>query len=258
MKTIAKMLVVSVALALGGTSAVPAQDGKLVWDATSKEYKSKPGERYAEFKFWFTNNSPEELYIVRAQSSCFCTVAQLPQTPWRIPPGTNGSIDVKMDLAGKSGVVSKGVNVATTGGAYLLNVITTITPAASTPGMADADRLKNMQTALADRQAIFKKAECVSCHADPAKDQMDGAKLYAGVCGVCHDSEHRASTVPDLRKLNHPAGPEHWRQWITHGRAGTMMPAFTKAEGGPLDERQIEEIVAHLVRTIPSRGAQIR
>lgn len=245
-------------LILGSGTSLRAQDGKLVWDSTNKEYTSKPGERYAEFKFWFTNNSPEEAYILRAQSSCFCTVAQLPQTPWRIPPGTNGSIDVKMDLAGKSGIVSKGVTVDTTGGSYALSVKTTITPAAATSSMADADRLKNMQTALADRQAIFKKAECVSCHADPAKGQMDGAKLYVGVCGVCHDSPHRASTVPDLRKLNHPTNAEHWRQWITHGRAGTMMPAFTKAEGGPLDERQIEAIVAHLVRTIPSRGAQVK
>lgn len=258
MKTIAKMLLVSAALALGNVTSARAQEGKLVWDAISKEYTSKPGERYAEFKFWFTNNSPEEVYIMRAQSSCFCTVAQLPQTPWRIPPGTNGSIDVKMDLAGKSGTVSKGVNVDTTGGSYALSVQTTITPATTTPGMADADRLRNMQTALADRQAIFTKAECVSCHADPAKGVMDGAKLYTGVCGVCHDSQHRASTVPDLRKLNHPTDPEHWHQWITHGRAGTMMPAFTKTEGGPLDEQQIEAIVAHLVRTIPSRGTQIK
>lgn len=258
MKTIATLMLALVAVLNLSPNAAHAQDGKLVWDSMSKEYTSKPGERYAEFKFWFTNNSPEELYIVRAQSSCFCTVAQLPQTPWRIPPGTNGSIDVKMDLAGKNGVVSKGVNVDTTGGPYALSVKTTITPAAATPGMADADRLKNMQTALADRQAIFKKAECVSCHADPAKGVMDGAKLYVGVCGVCHDSEHRASTVPDLRKLNHPTDATHWRQWITHGRAGTMMPAFTKAEGGPLDDRQIEAIVAHLVRTIPSRGTVIR
>ena len=121
-----------------------AQDGKLVWDSMSKEYTGKPGERYAEFKFWFTNNSPEEVYIIRAQSSCFCTVAQLPQTPWRIPPGTNGSIDVKMDLAGKNGIVSKGVNVDTTGGPYALSLKTTIMPAAAPPGMADADRWKDM------------------------------------------------------------------------------------------------------------------
>ena len=37
-----------------------------------------------------------------------------------------------------------------------------------------------------------------------------------------------------------------------------MMPAFTKAEGGPLDEKQIEALVAYLVSTIPSRGTPIR
>jgi len=58
--------------------------------------------------------------------------------------------------------------------------------------------------------------------------------------------------------LNHPTDAEHWRRWITVGRAGTMMPAFTKAEGGPLDEKQIEAIVAYLVSTVPSRGTPIR
>jgi len=259
MKTVTSLFVVLVLmLVIGRAVSAAADTNALVWEAESKEYTSKPGERYAEFKFWFTNTSKAEVLIIRAQSSCFCTVAQLPSTPWQIAPGTNGSIDVKMDLAGKSGVVTKSVTVDWSEGRKTLLVKTTITPAVPVPGMADADRLKNMQTALADRQAIFKKAECVSCHFDPAKGVVNGEQLYKGVCAVCHDSEHRASTVPDLRRLNHPTDAEHWRRWITVGRAGTMMPAFTKAEGGPLDEKQIEAIVAYLVSTVPSRGTPIR
>ena len=259
MKTLTSLIVVIASLLVAGRATSFAADtNALVWEAESKDYTSKPGERYADFKFWFTNTSKAEVFIISAQSSCFCTVAKLPSTPWQIVPGTNGSIDVKMDLAGKSGVVTKAVTVDSTAGRKTLLVKTTITPAVSVPGMADADRLKNMQTALADRQAIFKKAECVSCHFDPATGVVDGAQLYKGVCGVCHDSEHRASTVPDLRRLNHPTDAEHWRRWIVYGRAGTMMPAFTKAEGGPLDEKQIEAIVAYLVSTVPSRGTPIR
>ena len=259
MKNVTSFLVMLVLMLAGGRTALLAADtNALVWDAESKEFTSKPGERYAEFKFWFTNTSKAEIFIMKAQSSCFCTVAQLPATPWRIAPGTSSSIDVKMDLAGKSGVVTKAVTVDSTAGRKMLTVKTTITPALpSAPGMADADRLKNMQTALADRQAIFKKAECVSCHADPAKGVVDGAQLYKGVCGVCHDSEHRASTVPDLSTLNHPTDAEHWRKWIIYGRAGTMMPAFAKAEDGPLDAQQIEAIVGYLLKTIPSKGTPI-
>ena len=232
-----------------------ADTNALIWEAESKEYRSKPGERYVDFKFWFTNTSAQEVSIIRAQSSCFCTVAQLPQTPWRIAPGTNASIDVKMDLAGKSGTVTKAVTVDSTAGRKTLLVKTIIAPPAqAAPGMQDADRLKNMQTALADRQAIFTKAECASCHAVPAKGVTDGARLYKDICGICHDSEHRASSVPDLAKLNHPTDAEHWRKWIIFGRAGSMMAAFAEAEGGPLNTQQIEAIVAHLVKTIPSKG----
>jgi cytochrome c5 len=180
------------------TEAAPPLNS-LAWNVLSQTNVSKPGERYSNFKFWFTNTASEDVQIIRAQSSCFCTVAKLPATPWRILAGTNGSIDVQMDLAGKSGEVTKMVTVDSTAGRQQLLVKTVITPGQPATTMTDADRLKNMQTALADRQVVFKKAECASCHADPAKGVADGAQLYTSVCGICHDAEHRASTVPDLK-----------------------------------------------------------
>jgi mono/diheme cytochrome c family protein len=236
------------------TFAAPPQNS-LAWNVLSQTNVSKPGERYSNFKFWFTNTASEDVQIIRVQSSCFCTVAKLPSTPWRILAGTNSSIDVQMDLAGKSGEVTKMVTVDSTAGRQQLLVKTVITPGQPAATMNDADRLKNMQTALADRQVVFKKAECASCHADPAKGIVDGAQLYTSVCGICHDAEHRASTVPDLKNLPHPTDAAHWRTWIANGRAGSMMPAFAKSEGGPLDDQQIEAIVKHLVRTIPSKAA---
>jgi len=248
-------LFIALMLSATGKLASAADTNALVWDAESKDYNSKPGERYVDFKFWFTNVSDKEVFIIRASSTCFCTVAKLPHTPGSIPPGTNASIDVQMDLAGKSGTITKAVMVDSTEGRKMLVVKTVIAPpVAAAPGMKDVDRLNHMQTALADRQAILKRTECASCHADPAKGVTDGAQLYKDICGICHDSEHRASIVPDLAKLNHPTGAEHWRKWITFGRAGSMMPAFTEAEGGPLNDQQIEAIVAHLVKQIPSRG----
>lgn len=235
------------------TGAVPPPNA-LKWNTTSQEITSKPGERYVNFKFWFTNTAAEDVMIIRAQSSCFCTVAKLPSAPWRIPPGTNGAIDVQMDLAGKSGEVTKSVSVGSTAGIQMLVVKTKITPPVNATQMDDAERLKNMQTALADRQVVFKKAECASCHANPARGVSDGAQLYTAVCGICHDAEHRASSVPDLKKLPHPTDAAHWRNWILHGKAGTMMPAFAESEGGPLSSQQVEAIVAHLLKTIPSKA----
>lgn len=259
MKTIYHALLLAVLAAVSGPylAAAPPPSA-LAWNVLSLTNVSKPGERYSDFKFWFTNTSSADVQIIRAQSSCFCTVARLPSTPWRIAAGTNGSIDVQMDLAGKNGEVTKLVTVDSTAGRQQLLVKTVITPGQSTATMNDADRLKNMQTALADRQVVFKKAECASCHADPAKGVADGGKLYTSVCGICHDAEHRASTVPDLKNLPHPTDATHWRTWIANGRAGSMMPAFARSEGGPLDDQQIDAIVRHLVQSIPSKKVGIR
>jgi len=60
--------------------------------------------------------------------------------------------------------------------------------------------------------------------------------------------------VPDLRALNHPTDAAYWRQWIAHGREGSMMPAFAESEGGPLNEQQINALVDFMVKAFPSRA----
>ena len=59
--------------------------------------------------------------------------------------------------------------------------------------------------------------------------------------------------VPDLRNLNHPTDADHWRRWITYGRAGSMMPAFAEAEAGPLNPQQVDAVVAFMLKAFPSR-----
>jgi hypothetical protein len=64
--------------------------------------------------------------------------------------------------------------------------------------------------------------------------------------------------VPDLHALKHPTDAALWRKWITSGKGiipaqvGSMMPAFSQAEGGPLTEEQISSLVDYLARTIPN------
>ncbi len=235
--------------------------GALAWDAEFKDYTTKPGDRYAPFTFWFTNVSLQDVVIRSARSSCFCTVATLPQQPWTIAPGRSGPIEVTLDLLGKGGTVSKAVTVDASSGRKTLVVQARVTPAlehdnmtaASSPHSDVGERMNNRQTALADRQVVFKREDCASCHAEPAKGKTDGAGIYAAVCANCHDSPQRASMVPALQALRHGTSPDHWRKWITHGRAGSMMPAFARAEGGPLEDSQITALVDYLSRTIPSR-----
>ena len=79
--------------------------------------------------------------------------------------------------------------------------------------------------------------------------------IYASACATCHNSHLRAAMVPDLRTLPHPTSAEHWRTWISYGRAGSMMPAFAESEGGPLNAQQINSLVDFMVKAFPSRPA---
>jgi mono/diheme cytochrome c family protein len=232
----------------------------LAWDAERKETNTQPGQASVQFTFWLTNVSSEVVSINSAHTSCGCSVAQLPSQPWHIPPGSNGPINVTMNLAGKFGTIEKAVTVnSTTGYKTLIFRVSIPSQPNAQPGQPaiasiDPDRLKNMQTALADRQVVFKNADCAKCHAEPAQGKT-GEPLYAAACGICHNSPHRAAMVPDLAKLNHPTNDDHWRKWIRSGRVGSMMPAFAKTEGGPLTDEQVDSLVKFLMETITAKAA---
>ncbi len=218
----------------------------LIFDATTKELQAKAGEANLTFSFNFTNSAAEPAVIDSVRTSCGCTVARVPNLPWTVAPGEAGEFSVVLDARGKQGTVTKSVFVNSSLGMKALTIRAVIGGANS--GMGGDDRLRNMQIALADRFAVF-KGECVSCHAQPAAGKM-GMGLYLAACGVCHDSHNRASMVPDLKNLDHPTDRDHWIRWITFGRHGSMMPAFSQAEGGILTERQVDSLVDYLTRAI--------
>jgi mono/diheme cytochrome c family protein len=214
------------------------------------ETNAPAGSSNVVFQFRFTNTLPERVTMERVHASCGCTTPRLPPMPWVLEPGTNAGFEVVFDLRGKRGQLNKMIYVYTDKGFKALTIRAKVEePSAQ---MA-ADRVRNMQLAQADRQAVFRE-DCARCHADPAQGRQ-GRDLFEAVCGVCHDAPHRAEMVPDLRTLRHGTGEEHWRQWITHGKAGTLMPAFAQEEGGPLTREQIESLVDYLVRRFPSAPA---
>jgi len=226
----------------------PAQPLPLVADADVKEYTARPGDTNAPFTFTLTNTSSNAVTINEVHTSCGCTVAKLPSQPWTLAPGTNGQIQVTVDLRGKRGQLTKLVYVNGVTGTKTLTVKVNVPD-------AQGERAKNIQIATADRQAVFKN-DCAKCHAEPATGKK-GQALYSAACALCHDSEHRASMVPNLRALNHPTDREQWKTWITQGKSGTLMPAFAGAEGGPLTDEQIDSLVDYLVEQIPSRQAAL-
>jgi mono/diheme cytochrome c family protein len=78
-----------------------------------------------------------------------------------------------------------------------------------------------------------------------------GKVLYDKACGICHEAAHRATMVTDLR-TKVPNNAEYWKFSIVHGKPGTLMPAFSQAEGGPLSDAQIASLVEYLVKEYPT------
>jgi len=243
-----------------GTAPAPALEKFLAFDMVEKDVSVPNGTSEAHFSFNLTNISSEVVTINGVQTSCGCTVAKLPSEPWKLSPNEHGEISATMQLAGvpPGGDKTKLLTVNSDKGQKQLIVKAIMLPEAL--GMAEADRTNNLKMAQADRQAVF-KGDCIRCHVTPAKDAAGhdkmGQDLYAAVCTICHETEHQASFVPNLHNLKEPTSADFWRNWITHGKPGTLMPAFSKAEDGILSDEQIQSLTQYLTATIPSRAVLI-
>jgi len=224
-------------------SAVP-----LAFDEERKIFETtKPVDNHI-FTFALTNVSTKEVIINKVTTSCGCTVARVPELPWRLQPKEDGKFDVEMDFRNKYGQLIKSVLIHTTEGSKALQVVARLParPTASRMG----NRAKNIQMALADRQAVF-KGSCAACHVAPTKGKL-GKPLYDAACGICHNAQHRASMVPDLTRLQHGTNAAYWKHWTANGKPGSLMPAFAEKHGGPLSDQQIASVVDYLTQAIPA------
>lgn len=228
----------------------------LAFDAEAKEYNAKPGEVDIPFTFYVTNVSSEEVIINSVHTSCGCTVAELPSLPWKMAPGDRGEIKVKMDVRGKVGAITKTININSTRGIKIL-AVTARVPMPDMMSTTQQERERNQLIARANRQAVF-QGDCARCHSAPGVGKM-GEDLYKAVCGVCHEAQHRASMVPDLKTLGRPNTREYWADIIMHGKKDTLMPGFSKIHNGPFTDEQIFSLVEYMVgpfqRSIRSTSA---
>jgi len=222
----------------------------LVFDAESKQYDARPGERIASFTFNLTNVWTNEVRIDQVHPSCGCTTAKLPPVPWHIPPGGTGQVQADVNLAGKPpGLTVKMLTFYTSVGNRIVTLKVNIPRAGTSPVALTPDQRKAaMAQAASDAQAIF-RGDCAKCHVDRGAKSY-GQDLYAADCGICHESSHRDTGVPDLHALKHPTDLDYWKAMIAFGKPHTMMPGFATAQGGPLNDEQINSLASYLNRTI--------
>lgn len=136
------------------TQAVNAN--ALQFDSKEKTVHVKSGESEAKFTFAVTNVSKEDVTIMSVHTSCGCTAARLPSTPWVLKPGEGGEVGATMNLAGKFGTVAKTVTVVSTVGSVPLLVKSVLPKDAYEQMQRMGDRSRNLQIAAADRQAVFR------------------------------------------------------------------------------------------------------
>jgi mono/diheme cytochrome c family protein len=253
----------------------PLPDGVIDWNAILEQVDATDGDDFAHFTFDFTNVAktavitlttnmangattvtattnfvPSQVVILNVHPSCGCTTAELPPTPWIIPPGSNEEMKVKVNLAGKSGVIMKSVAVTTDHGQKNLMLRINMHPAPAIT-LTDGQKMAGIMAAKVDRQAIF-KGDCASCHIKRVEG-LYGPQLFSAVCAICHEAENRATMVPDLGNLKVPTNQEFWRTWTTFGKPGSLMPAFASSQGGPLTDMQIASLAAYLTMYHPSK-----
>lgn len=230
-------------------AAIAAEPGQkrahpLSWDALEKSIDARPGDTTATFTFTATNTSSQPVEIVGVQPSCGCTLADTPPKPWIIAPGAKSSFTAKVEFAGKVGKFTKSIYVHSPAGSQSVQVTVNI------PDSPEAARERNRQLASLDRQAIF-RGDCASCHATPTVGKT-GRDLFQAACAICHQSEHRASMVPDLMVAREARDAAYWQRWIADGKEGTLMPGFARRHQGPLSDAQITSLVEYLVAHFPT------
>lgn len=221
----------------------PAPTG-LAFDALIKTVEVTDGAPDAIFTFGVTNISKEDITVLSVNTSCGCTAAKLPQQPWLLHPGDHGEVGATMHVAGKWGTVTKTLTIVSSQGSHMLTVRSVLPEPNSPAAQRVSERSRNLQIAAADRQAVFRN-DCAKCHVDLTVGKT-GKDLYVAACGICHDSEHKASMVPALAGRAGNFDEAYWNQWVRNGKVGSLMPAFEQKQGGPLSEEQIKSLTAYL------------
>ncbi len=187
----------------------------------------------AQNSFVFRNAGKAPLEIRSVTSSCGCTAALPDQKT--VPPGGKSAIRVQYDSRGKVGEVHKTVRVQSNDPEERVVHLVVRGMVAPSEHM-DRTGAQNLFT-----------GSCRTCHVDQGRGKK-GGDLYRADCAMCHEHHKMggkfiAPAAEDMAGL--PA--RELRRVISEGRDGTSMPAYHKARGGPLTEKDISSLVKHIL-----------
>jgi len=103
---------------------------------------------------------------------------------------------------------------------------------------------------LSGAKGLF-DGRCRRCHFDPAQGERRGAALYQAVCAMCHGPRGEGRYAPRL--VGH-----HDRKWlrarVALGTGSRYMPGFSRKVGGPLDDAQLDSLVAWILKLDSARA----
>lgn len=118
-------------MTLPSVPALELPPGVLAFDRDVAAVTVTDGAPEARFVFHFTNTSPAQIAITNVAVSCGCTAVDLPPLPWTLKPGDSGRLPVTLEVAGKSGDITKSLQVRTDRGIKTIFVKADVQPPAA-------------------------------------------------------------------------------------------------------------------------------
>ena len=143
----------------------------------------------------------------------------------RLKPGEKGKINVSVDIRGRTGYISKTIQV------YANDPKNPVTKLALQMYIKDRLHLNQYKA-----MEIFSE-KCRDCHVDQGKGKM-GWELFKADCFMCHNAGKNVSLTGMSKKPR-----EYLLRIIREGVENTVMPGWATKADGPLDEAEIKSLI---------------
>lgn len=143
----------------------------------------------------------------------------------RLEPGERGKINVSVDISGRTGHITKTIQV------YANDPKTPVTKLTVQIHIKDSVHLNQYKA-----MGIFSE-KCRDCHIDQGKGKM-GWDLFRADCFMCHNAGKNTSLTGMSKKQR-----EYLLRVIREGVENTVMPGWSTKADGPLDEAEIKSLI---------------